>query len=100
MTEPAVSDPIQNDEPENPLPLATLNVALGDRSYDIFIGDGAIRQAGHLMQGVLASPNTVIVTDENVAPHWLAPLEASLNAAGITHRAVILPPGEHTKSLK
>ena len=100
MTDPAVSGPTHNDESQNSLPLATLNVALGDRSYDIFIGDGALRQAGDLMRDVLASPNTVIVTDENVAPHWLAPLEASLNAAGIAHRAMILPPGEHTKSLK
>ncbi len=109
MTDPAVSgridnktqnDQSHNDESEHSLPLATLNVALGDRSYDIFIGAGAIQQAGDLIKDVLASPNTVIVTDENVAPHWLAPLEASLDAAGIAHRAVILPPGEHTKSLK
>ena len=38
-----------------------------------------------------------IVTDENVRPH-LATLQAALTAAGVTSEAIVLPPGESTKS--
>ena len=76
-----------------------LKVALGDRSYDIHIGDGAIDRAGAVLSDLLRSKNVVIVTDENVAPHWLQPLTKSLDAADFQHRAIILPPGEETKSV-
>ncbi len=77
----------------------TLRVDLGDRSYDIHVGAGLIGRAGELLVGVLAAPRTVIVTDELVAPHWLTPLQDSLSAAGISSRAIVVPPGEETKSL-
>ena len=41
----------------------------------------------------------VIVTDENVARHHLAPLRASLAEHGIAQHAIVLPPGEGTKDL-
>ena len=41
----------------------------------------------------------VIVTDETVAGHFLAPLRDSLAEAGIAHHTVVLPPGEETKDL-
>ncbi len=80
--------------------IETLHVPMGERSYDIHVGDGAIGHTGEILKDVLRAPRAVIVTDENVAPDWLGPLEESLDAAGIRHRAVILPPGEHTKSMQ
>ena len=80
--------------------IETLNVDLGDRSYDIHVGSGAIELAGTLLKNVLRAPRAVIVTDENVAPHWLETLRTSLNSADIKTREIILPPGEHTKSLE
>ncbi|MBO6520163.1 MAG: 3-dehydroquinate synthase [Rhodospirillales bacterium] len=77
-----------------------LHVPMGDRSYDIHVGDGAIGRAGTILKDILRAPRVVIVTDENVAPDWLGPLEKSLDEAGIRHRAVVLPPGEHTKSMQ
>jgi 3-dehydroquinate synthase len=47
---------------------------------------------------VLARPLTAIITDENVARHHLATLTASLDAAAISHSALVLPAGEATKS--
>ena len=41
----------------------------------------------------------VVVTDETVAKAHLRPLAASLEAAGIAHHTIILPPGEGTKDL-
>jgi 3-dehydroquinate synthase len=78
----------------------TLRVELGERGYDIRIGDGLIERAGTEMLPLLRRRQAVVVSDENVARHYLAPLQRSLEAAGIAHDRVVLPPGEETKDLR
>lgn len=73
-------------------------VALGDRSYDILIGDGLLSRAGELVKPFLKRPRTVIVTDENVARNHLSTLQAALTGSGIASEAIVLPPGEKSKS--
>jgi 3-dehydroquinate synthase len=80
--------------------IETLHVPMGERSYDIFIGEGGIAHAGDILRDILRAPRAIIVTDENVAKDWLQPLQASLSGAGIKSRDIILPPGEHTKSIE
>jgi len=75
----------------------TLRVDLGARGYDIVVGEGVLADAGRRLAAVLKQPRTVIVSDDNVAPLYLARLEASLDAAGIGHDSVVLPAGEPTK---
>src|SRR5690348_11223471 len=72
-------------------------VALGERSYDIHTGAGLIARTGELLKP-FARGVVPVVTDENVAEYHLQPLLDSLQAHGIGARAVILPPGEETKS--
>jgi len=74
-----------------------LRVELGDRSYDILVGDGLIGRAGPLVAKVLRQPRVVVVTDRTVADRYLTALKASLDAADIQHEAIVLPPGEETK---
>jgi len=76
-----------------------LRVALGERAYDIVVGPGLIEQAGHEMLPLMRRRQAVVVSDETVAGHFLAPLRDSLAAAGIAYRTVVLPPGEETKDL-
>ncbi|MCW2285146.1 shikimate kinase/3-dehydroquinate synthase [Rhodoblastus acidophilus] len=76
---------------------AHVAVALGDRSYDILIGPNLIATAGARIAQLAPGANVFIVTDAHVGALWLAPLEASLDAAGIRHNRLILPPGESTK---
>ena len=76
---------------------AALRVALGRRGYDIHIGAGLLRRAGSLIAPVIRQKRTVVVTDAHVAPVYLAGLTASLDAEGIAHHAIVLPPGEETK---
>jgi 3-dehydroquinate synthase len=78
---------------------ARLCVALGERGYDIVVGAGLIATAGREILALMRRRHAVIVTDDNVAGHWLAPLRDSLAAAGIAHHCVVLPPGEETKDL-
>ncbi len=72
--------------------------AQGWPDYDIHIGPGLLARAGELIAPLLARPRTFIITDENVARLHLDTLRASLDAAGIAHDAMVLPPGEGTKS--
>jgi 3-dehydroquinate synthase len=81
-------------EPEKML----VRVELGDRSYDIVIGDGLIAGAGPELAARLPGARVAIVTDENLAAVHLPALRASLDAAAISHVAIVLPAGEKTKS--
>jgi len=79
--------------------METVHVDLAGRGYDIHIGPGLIARAGGLIGPLLARPFTVIVTDETVAGLHLEPLKAGLAGAGIQAEAIVLPPGEATKSM-
>jgi 3-dehydroquinate synthase len=73
-----------------------IGVDLGDRGYDIVIGDGLLADAGDYLAG-FAVARVAVVTDETVAGLHLAALRSSLEAAGIEVVEVVLPPGEATK---
>ena len=77
----------------------TVHVDLAGRAYDIQIGPGLLAQAGAEIGPLLPRPYTAIVTDETVAGLHLANFQRGLKAAGIASDAVILPPGEATKSM-
>ena len=71
-----------------------LKVELGDRSYDILIGENLLAELPkHLPQ-----KKTLVITDENVASFHLQKLEAAL--AGIDFKVKTLPAGEATKSFE
>ncbi|HLY44539.1 MAG TPA: 3-dehydroquinate synthase [Stellaceae bacterium] len=76
-----------------------LRVELDERSYDILVGPGLIARAGAELLPLMRRRQAVIVTDETVARHHLAPLRDSLAAHDIATHAIVLPPGEGTKDL-
>ena len=75
----------------------TVSVELGGRRYPIHIEAGLLARAGEYLGPFARGRRMTIVTDEHVLPH-LATLQASLAAAGIASDAMVLPPGETTKS--
>ncbi len=77
---------------------ARVTVSLGERSYDILIGEGLLADAGTLLAPFFRRRKTAIVTDANVARHHLEPLEASLRAEGFEVSSIVLPAGEPSKS--
>jgi len=81
-------------------PVANVRVELGERSYPILIGAGVLDQAGRHMAPLLKRNRVVIVTDETVAGLHLERLQSGLDAADIQHQAILLPPGEATKSFE
>jgi 3-dehydroquinate synthase len=76
-----------------------VDVALGARSYQIRIEGGLLAQAGAEIRPLLPRPFTAIVTDETVAGLHLQALQDGLASAGIESAAIVLPPGESTKSM-
>jgi 3-dehydroquinate synthase len=77
--------------------LNTVPVALGDRSYEVRIEAGLLARSGEVLAPLAPGRAMPIVTDSNLLPH-LATLQASLAEAGITSDAIVLLPGESTKS--
>jgi 3-dehydroquinate synthase len=75
----------------------TLRVDLGERGYDIVVGDGLIDGAGAWVKDVIPIPRVIVVTDENVAPLYLDRLLAALADADVAAESIVLPPGEQTK---
>lgn len=75
-----------------------LRVELGDRSYNIRIGEGLIERAGAEIAPLLVRPRVAVVTDENVAALHLETLRTGLAAQGIEMVSLVLPAGEATKA--
>ena len=73
-----------------------LTVALAERSYPIYIGQGLMTQKA-LFAPAIKGRRVMIVSNETVAPLYLAQLQASL--ADYQQDVCILPDGEAFKTL-
>ncbi len=78
--------------------MTVVDVALGDRAYDIVIGRGALASLGPRIAALRPGVRTAIITDKTVATHWLAATGASLAEAGIASSRIIVEEGEGSKS--
>lgn len=76
-----------------------LTVSLPSHRYEILIDSGILDALGAQTRKVLKAQKALIVTDENVAPLYLARAVSSLEEAGIKALSLVLPAGEATKSL-
>lgn len=76
----------------------TVEVALGDRAYEIVIGRDVIASLGERIAKLRPGARTAIVTDRTVAKTWLKRTEEVLDQAGIAHASVIVGEGESSKS--
>ncbi len=78
--------------------MPTVHVNLGPRSYDIEIGSGNLREAAKLCDAEQDDAHTVIITDTNVAEHYLDPVVEALEELGCEVAALEVEPGEPSKS--
>ena len=74
----------------------TVHVPLGDRSYDVRIGEDLIATAAEEIRALLPRPRVAVLTDETVAGAHLDALGAGLG--DIEMVSLALTPGEATKS--
>jgi len=73
-----------------------ITVALGDRSYPIYIGSGLLKQS-ELMTRHIKSRQVLVVTNTTIAPLYLETVLKNLQ--GYVVETVILPDGEQYKTL-
>jgi len=88
-----VTAPLRSNDP------IVVDVALGNRAYDIVIGRGVLSQLGTRMAALRPGARAAIVTDENVGRAHLAAARKALESAGIGATHVAVPPGETSKSV-
>ena len=70
-------------------------VSLGDRSYDVAIGERLLDELRALAEG-LRPTSIFLITDENVAPHHAAAVQNAI----VANHVFAVPPGESSKSIK
>src|SRR5260221_5583614 len=88
----AMTAPLKHSDP------ITVDVALGDRAYDIIIGRDVLQTLGGRVAALRPGVRTAVVTDRTVAKYWLEKTESSLAAAGIATSHVIVEEGEGSKT--
>jgi 3-dehydroquinate synthase len=84
--------PLRTHEP------IVVQVALGERTYDIVIGRGLLASLGARIKALRPSAKTVIVTDETVGALHRAATEQALAAGGVDSSAIVVPAGEGSKN--
>jgi len=77
----------------------TVHVNLGSRSYDILVEPGLLSEAGPRILATGLKGRAAIITDSNVAPHFLAKVEASLKESRYDLTSHLFPAGEGSKSM-
>ena len=75
-----------------------VDVALGERAYDIVIGRDVLASLGARIAALRPGVRAAVVTDRTVAKHWLEKTEASLLQAGIATSRIIVDEGEGSKT--
>ena len=76
----------------------TIKVALGERSYDITLGDGTLDTLGLFCRALGLSGTAAVVSNTTVAPLYFDRVRASLEKSGYRVLLVALPDGEGYKN--
>ena len=78
----------------------TVRVALDARSYDIVIGRGLLASLGARIAALRPGARAYVITDENVARHYIGAVKSSLDQANVAMNGSIVAPGESSKSYR
>ena len=79
--------------------MSKLRIELGDRGYDIHVGDGLIDKAGELIAGASKGRAAAIVTNRRIGDLYAGRLVESLKKSGISAGVITIPAGERYKTL-
>jgi 3-dehydroquinate synthase len=73
-------------------------VPLGERTYPIYVGTKMTASFAPTCQQHQIAQSVIIITDTNVAKHYLKPLERNLLHYKFHVTSIVIPPGERQKS--
>ncbi len=76
-----------------------IHVELGARTYTIVIRRNLVQDLGEELKRLRCAGKVGVVTDRNLAKHYLKQVTRRVKAAGYTVVPIVLPPGERTKTL-
>lgn len=85
-----------NDQPSS---VQTVNVGLGDRSYNIDVGKGLLDAAVERIVATTSATHAIIISDANVTPLYARPLGKRLEDASVRVTPLEIPAGEPSKSV-
>ena len=77
---------------------AEINIKTKGGNTPVLVGAGLIDQAGGILAGRTSPKKAAVITDQTVADLYLERLQTSLTEAGFEVHAIIVPPGEGSKS--
>ena len=80
--------------------MKSIKIDLGDRSYDILVGQGLLSQVGGHITRLINSKKAVIVTHPSINTLYGNTLRASLDQKGIKAITLEVPEGEFCKSIR
>lgn len=80
--------------------LTSITVALGERSYPVYVGGGALEALGDLYAKHGLGPRAAIVTDKNVEKVHGRRVLLLLKDASVDAQLIPIPPGESSKSAR
>lgn len=80
--------------------MPTISLALGERSYDIHVENGALDRVGEFAYRAGLDGKIAIVTDTNVAPLYAERVRKSLESAGFMPSLHVVDAGEASKSMQ
>ena len=72
----------------------------GKRPYDVRVAPGILADLGSTLRELDSNPQALIITDLEVAKHYLTPAKESLEAAGYHCSVITVPAGEEAKSIE
>lgn len=76
----------------------SIKVDLGERGYDIVIGDGVLPSIGDHVSQMFPGARAIIVTDTNVDALHGRTVREALTTSGVEHADVVVAAGEKSKS--
>jgi 3-dehydroquinate synthase len=99
-TSRAVGFPFPRDKNQYRLAVISTEVRTGGHAYSVLIGTGLVRSIGDLVKKELPPTRCATISDTNVAPRFLAPIQKGLRAAGFDPVPIMVAAGEHAKTLE
>lgn len=82
------------------IPTFTVPVSLDERSYEITIRAGLLERLGPELKLLAIKGKVAVVTDRQVARHYLGSMSQAIKRHGLQPVPIILEPGERSKTLK
>ncbi len=79
--------------------MQTVKIACAQKSYDVLIGSGLLKNAGEILRDYFPPCSAVLVTDDNVNALYGETVEFSLTCSGFNVCKFVFKNGEHAKNL-